>query len=239
MNQYTYHTTVLNADGDFRRMIKPSALFRYVEQAAADHARAYGMDDAFFKAHHTAFLVGKQAAQITRMPLRAEKLTFVTACEPCKKGSMKRLTRILDEAGKECALIDSRWIMVDTDRECILRQPSWHTPGYWNEDLEGELPQLVHKCKELTPAGSWTASYSLCDLNGHINNAYYLDLACDALPPEVLQAGPVTFAAVNYHREIPMGDTVELLYAPSEEGWYVQGRHDGRTSFECYLKIGS
>ena len=50
MNQYTYHTTVLNADGDFRRMIKPSALFRYVEQAAADHARAYGMDDAFFKA---------------------------------------------------------------------------------------------------------------------------------------------------------------------------------------------
>ena len=53
MNQYTYHTTVLNADGDFRRMIKPSALFRYVEQAAADHARAYGMDDAFFKAHHT------------------------------------------------------------------------------------------------------------------------------------------------------------------------------------------
>mgnify|MGYP003197441658 CR=1 FL=1 len=45
MNQYTYHTTVLNADGDFRRMIKPSALFRYVEQAAADHARAYGMDD--------------------------------------------------------------------------------------------------------------------------------------------------------------------------------------------------
>ena len=57
MNQYTYHTTVLNADGDFRRMIKPSALFRYVEQAAADHARAYGMDDAFFTAHHTAFLV--------------------------------------------------------------------------------------------------------------------------------------------------------------------------------------
>ena len=158
MHQYTYHTTVLNADGDFRRMIKPSALFRYVEQAAADHARAYGMDDAFFKAHHTAFLVGKQAAQITRMPLRAEKLTFVTACEPCKKGSMKRLTRILDEAGKECALIDSRWIMVDTDRECILRQPSWHTPGYWNEDLEGELPQLVHKAKELTCAGSRTAT---------------------------------------------------------------------------------
>ena len=213
MNQYTYHTTVLNADGDFRRMIKPSALFRYVEQAAADHARAYGMDDAFFKAHHTAFLVGKQAAQITRMPLRAEKLTFLTACEPCKKGSMKRLTRILDEAGKECALIDSRWIMVDTDHECILRQLSWHTPGYWNEDLDGELPQLVHKAKELTCAGSRTASYSLCDLNGHVNNACYLDIACDALPLEVVKGGPLKFVSVKYHREIPLGSQVEALCA--------------------------
>ena len=200
MNQYTYHTTVLNADGDFRRMIKPSALFRYVEQAAADHARAYGMDDAFFKAHHTAFLVGKQAAQITRMPLRAEKLTFLTACEPCKKGSMKRLTRILDEAGKECALIDSRWIMVDTDRECILRQPSWYTPGYWNENLDGELPQLVHKAKELTCAGNRTASYSLCDLNGHVNNACYLGITGD------VAGGGRGRAAEIRLRQVPPGD---------------------------------
>ena len=97
---YTEHAVVLNADGDYRRRLKPSALFRYVEQAAADHARAYGMDDAFFKAHHTAFLVGKQAVQIRRMPLRAEKLTLVTACEQCKKGSMKRVTLILDEIGR-------------------------------------------------------------------------------------------------------------------------------------------
>lgn len=230
MNQYTYHTTVLNADGDFRRMIKPSALFRYVEQAAADHARAYGMDDVFFKAHHTAFLVGKQAAQITRMPLRAEKLTFVTACEPCKKGSMKRLTRILDEAGKECALIDSRWIVVDTDRECILRQPSWHTPGYWNEDLEGELPQLVHKAKELTCAGSRTASYSLCDLNGHVNNACYLDIVCDALPLEVVKGGPLKFVSVKYHREIPLGSQVEVFYAPRPMAgmWWAAAKNTPR-----------
>jgi hypothetical protein len=35
LNHFTETFTVLNADGDFRRMLKPSALFRYVEQAAA------------------------------------------------------------------------------------------------------------------------------------------------------------------------------------------------------------
>ena len=51
--------TVLDGDSDFRRCLKPSALFRYVEQVSADHARAYGMDYAFFKERHSAFLVGK------------------------------------------------------------------------------------------------------------------------------------------------------------------------------------
>ena len=39
---YTEQMTVLDGDSDFRRCLKPSALFRYVEQVSADHARAYG-----------------------------------------------------------------------------------------------------------------------------------------------------------------------------------------------------
>lgn len=84
----------------------------------------------------------------------------------------------------------------------------------------------------------WTAHYSQCDLNGHLNNAFYLDLVCDALPLEVMRKGPVTFASINYHREIPMGETAEVFYAPSADGWYVVGKHNGQTSFECYLEVG-
>ena len=127
LNHFTETATVLNADCDFHRKLKPSALFRYVEQAAADHARAYGMDDDFFAAHHTAFLVGKQAVEIYRMPTRGERITLDTACEPCKKGSMKRITHILDEAGKALALVDCRWIVVNTEMGHIMRQPSWCT----------------------------------------------------------------------------------------------------------------
>lgn len=237
LNHYTEPALVLNADCDFRREIKPSALLRYVEQAAADHARAYGMDDAFFAAHHTAFLVGKQAVEIYRMPTRAEKLTLDTACEPCKKGSMKRITHILDEEGKELALVDCRWIVVDTTKGCILREPNWYTPGYWNPDVEGELPQLVHKSRELTFAGDWTASYSLCDLNGHVNNSYYLDIACDAIPLEAFQKGTLRFLSIKYHREIPMGAKVAVSYAPSANGWYVVGRREEHMAFECYLEF--
>lgn len=145
LNHFTETFTVLNADGDFRRMLKPSALFRYVEQAAADHARAYDMDDAFFAARHTAFLVGKQAVEIYRMPTRGEKVTLDTACEPCKKGSMKRITHLRDEAGCELAMVDCRWIVVDTETERILRQPSWCTPNYEMIRWKGSCPSSCTK----------------------------------------------------------------------------------------------
>ena len=76
---YTKQMTVLDGDSDFRRCLKPSALFRYVEQVSADHARAYGVDHAFFREHHSAFLVGKQALRVWRMPGRAEKIDLTTA----------------------------------------------------------------------------------------------------------------------------------------------------------------
>ena len=38
---YTETMTVMNADADFRSLLKPSALLRYVEQISTDHARAF------------------------------------------------------------------------------------------------------------------------------------------------------------------------------------------------------
>ena len=238
-NFYTETATVLNADADFRSLLKPSALLRYVEQVSADHARTFGMTDQFFKDHGVAFLVGKQALKFDRVPQRAEKLTLLTRAEASRRGSVKRITTVTDAEGKQVAMVDCRWIVFSLAENRILREPGWTVEGFWNETVEGELPLQLHKCREgLASAGEWTVRYSQCDLNGHLNNAFYLDLVCDALPLDVVRKGPVTFASINYHREVPMGETVEVFYAPSAEGWYIIGKHNGQTSFESYLELG-
>ena len=79
----------------------------------------------------------------------------------------------------------------------------------------------------------------MCDLNGHINNSLYLDIACDALPQEVVEAAPLSFASIKYHREVPMGQTVQVFHAPSGNGWYLLGRREEHAAFECYLEFGS
>ena len=130
-------------------------------------------------------------------------------------------------------------MIVDTEAGRILRTPGWTMPDFQNDDLPEELPQIVHKSQPLTAAGERCASYSMCDLNGHINNSLYLDIACDALPQEVVEAAPLSFASIKYHREVPMGQSVQVFYAPSGNGWYVLGRREEHAAFECYLEFGS
>ena len=95
------------------------------------------MDHAFFRERHSAFLVGKQALRVWRMPGRAEKINLTTACEAFKKGTMKRLTTITSETGEKLALVDCRWMIVDTEAGRILRTPGWTMPDFQNDDLPG------------------------------------------------------------------------------------------------------
>ena len=236
-NFYTETATVLNADADFRSLLKPSALLRYVKQVSADHARAFGMDDKFFQDHNVAFLVGKQALQFVRVPRRTEALTLTTRAEHSRRGAIKRITTVTDAAGKLVATVDCRWILVDLTGGHIMREPNWTVEGFWNETVEGELSLHTHRCKELTSAGERKASYSLCDLNGHINNAVYLDIACDAIPLEVWRTRELKFFSIKYHREVPMGEKMAVFYAPVEQGWYVVGRREEHAAFECYLEF--
>ena len=240
MEQFYYQGTAVveNADADCHSLLKASALLRYVEQISTMHARHFGMDDKFFEDHGVAFLVGKQALRFSRVPRRGETLTLCSRSEKAFRGSIKRITTLTDEAGQEVAMVDSRWIMSSLEGGHILRQPGWTVEGYWNETVEEELPLLLHKRRDsLTSAGLVTARYSQCDLHYHINNAFYLDIVCDALPQEIMRDHVVKFASINYHREVPMGQQVEVFYTPSDDGWYFIAKHADKTAFECYLEL--
>lgn len=128
---YTETMTVMNADADFRSLLKPSALLRYVEQISTDHARAFGMDDQFFKDRGVTFLVGKQALKFDRVPQRAETLTLTSRAQVSKHGSVKRITTLTDAEGKEVAMVDCRWIVASLARavSCGSRAGRWRISG--------------------------------------------------------------------------------------------------------------
>ena len=100
--------------------------------------------------------------------------------------------------------------------------------------LDYPLPGLVHD-EDCDRTSSFTAPFSYCDLNGHMNNTRYLDVAEDLL------AGPaegreLSVVALQYMAEVRMGETVDLLWREDEESAYVVGIKGGERCFRIRLE---
>ena len=223
-------------DGDHLGNMKPGALLRCAQQIATEHAESAGLTDAVYTETHTAYVLAKIALHLAR-PVRVDELlTVITQPERTKRAVNKRITRVRDEKGEEVALLDSRWVLIDTEKRAILRTRPAQFDESWAQDVPCELPMKMTKAKweDCTPLGQRTAAYSLCDMNGHLNNTRYADIICDALPMEVWDVGTVQDMLIFYHREVPRGQTFELACARTgDDQWYVAARREGQSAFEA------
>ncbi|HIX94459.1 MAG TPA: acyl-ACP thioesterase [Candidatus Gemmiger excrementipullorum] len=235
---YTQTYTICRHDGDHHGNAKPGALLRYGQQIATMHAEAAGLNDELYAATHTAYVLAKLALHIDRTPRVDETLTVTTRPERCKRAVNKRITFFNDAAGRQVAVLDSRWVLIDTDKRLILRKHPEAFNDCWAEDVPFELPMKMVKAvpEDCTPAGEYTATYSRCDMNGHMNNTRYVDILCDALPWNVWDEGEVRDLKVYYHREVPRGASFALLQAQTgEKQYYFCGQREEKAAFEASI----
>ena len=235
---YTQTYTICRHDGDHHGNAKPGALLRYGQQIATMHAEAAGLNDELYAATHTAYVLAKLALHIDRTPRVDETLTVTTRPERCKRAVNKRITFFNDAAGRQVAVLDSRWVLIDTDKRLILRKHPEAFNDCWAEDVPFELPMKMVKAvpEDCAPAGEYTATYSRCDMNGHMNNTRYVDILCDALPWNVWDEGEVCDLKVYYHREVPRGASFALLQAQTgEKQYYFCGQREEKAAFEASI----
>ena len=235
---YTQTYTICRHDGDHHGNAKPGALLRYGQQIATMHAEAAGLNDELYAATHTAYVLAKLALHIDRTPRVDETLTVTTRPERCKRAVNKRVTFFYDAAGQQVAVLDSRWVLIDTDKRLILRKHPEAFNDCWAEDVPFELPMKMVKAapEDCAPAGEYTATYSRCDMNGHMNNTRYVDILCDALPWNVWDEGELRDLKVYYHREVPRGESFALLQAQTgEKQYYFCGQREEKAAFEASI----
>ena len=235
---YTQTYTICRHDGDHHGNAKPGALLRYGQQIATMHAEAAGLNDELYAATHTAYVLAKLALHIDRTPRVDETLTVTTRPERCKRAVNKRITFFYDAAGQQIAVLDSRWVLIDTDKRLILRKHPEAFNDCWAEDVPFELPMKMVKAapEDCAPAGEYTATYSRCDMNGHMNNTRYVDILCDALPWNVWDEGEARDLKVYYHREVPRGASFALLQAQTgEKQYYFCGQREEKAAFEVSI----
>lgn len=211
--QFEMPVTVQPGDVDAKGDLKLSALLYYAQETAGGHCKLLGLDWDAMNEKGLFWAVLRHRVIIHRLPKLQEQVTFRTWPMPTTRVAYPRCVQALDVQGNVLLEAVSLWVIMDKEKRSML------LPGKSGVEVNGILRGCEPEApSSLTPGSHeqcrlWTVTRHDLDLNGHVNNAKYLDhiqdLLGDQLPKELV---------VCYLAETRLEQTVTLQWSLSDDG---------------------
>lgn len=219
------------------RRLRLSRLFTLLQEASIAHTTELGMGREKTLDRGLLWIVTLQQARIHRLPVYDEEFRLLSWPGKTMHLFFPRHYRLESAAGELLVEANALWALMDANTRRIIF-PEEHgiriseeKPGW--EMLLPSPPQIPKN----PVSDEFTVPYSFADLNGHMNNARYFDLAEDRMPDD-LRRRPVLTVRTEYAHEIRAGDRVALLSETQENQFLLLGERDGQKMFKLSLSYG-
>ena len=220
-------------DPSFR--MKPAGFMDLAQELAQYAANALGFGYDTLHIHHVAWVLSRMHIHFDNYPRWRDPVTLYTWHKGPDGLFFLRDFQLLDHEGASLVRCTSSWVIIDEQTRRLIRpdrqSASLMTDGPVDDAIAERAPKLVLPDQEGRLAGEHTVVYSDVDFIGHSNNVRYVIWAMDALPYEEVLARPVRDLYINFIKETTLGQTVSLYRRDMEDGYYVEGRVDGKAVF--------
>lgn len=195
--------------------IKNRSILEIFENIATHHSdlAGYGPNDILRTGVTWVLLDWK--VEVIKRPKYGDKLDVETWGRTMKKVYTYRDFKMKDETGKVCVIGTSKWVLIDINTGKITKITDEVEEKYEpEEDNVFNIEELdkLSMPEEYSKELEYTVARRDIDLNGHMHNLYYLDLAYEVLPEEVYEQRPFDNFRIQYKREVKYGDNVKCRY---------------------------
>ena len=196
--------------------IKNRALLEMLENVAAYHSDSvnYGANDIYET--NVAWILLGWKLKIIKRPKYGQKLTIKTWGRDMKKFYTYRDYEIYDENKEICVIATSKWALIDIKERKVAKLTQEIIDKYEPENKSVFSDEKIEKIKipqKFISEMDYTVSRKDIDMNLHMHNLYYLDLAYEAMPEEVYNKRPFDEIKIMYKKEIKYGDNIKCHYA--------------------------
>ncbi len=234
---YEKEYRILSSDTDAERRLRLSRLFTLFQEASIAHTTELGMGREKTLDRGLLWIVTLQQAEVTRLPVYDERITLFSWPGNTMHLLFPRYYRVEDGEGETIVRGSAFWALMD----CGTRRVVF--PEEFGIEIAGErtgaepaLPPAPRSPKD-GETDRFTIPYSYVDLNGHMNNTRYFDLAEDRMPEE-LRSGRLARVRAEYSREARLGDEVTLKSERADRTFLMAGECGGQKLFKLDLTYG-
>lgn len=142
---------------------------------------------------------------------------------------------LFDEKNNLIAKGTSKWVLVDLKTKHITKindeLANIYNPEYGKNVFVETNLEKIKEPKECISSVIYKVNRSDIDVNQHMHNLNYLDLAYEALPEEIFSKEELNNVTINYKHELKYGDIVKCLYG------FENGKHIVTIKSEDETKI--
>ena len=208
-------------------VLRPSTLLGLMQEVAGSH---YDLSSPDY-----VWVVSRHHVEIRRLPGAGERVRMETWALPATRAAFPRATICRDASGAELFRGISLWVLVGRQSHAMVLPKNANLPMVTT--LRGlELPTPG----SLAPGAYGShctrkVRYSLLDVNGHMNNARYLDWMDDLLPLEFHREHDLREFTICYLTEGKADMSVDIGYEMDGGILRADGFADGTRIFAAKL----
>ena len=232
--RYEKEFEVFSTDVAHNQLARPSAILRYLQEAAVHQMLEEGPSyrELFLKGY--AFILSRIHLQIYRPLYEYERVTAQTWACAEHGASFGRSYRLMrgDEVVAEAF---ASWALVDIQTGSLVRVEDAELHYGTGEPLPLSARFVLPRVP-MTEIALRQVQYEDVDCNGHLNNTRYPDWLCNCIPG--IDGLRVTGVRIHYVAEAPLGETVTILYGQADDGnthVFETRRQDGKCNIRALI----
>lgn len=203
--------------------VKNRGILEIFENIATHHSDLAGYGPNDIEKTQMSWVLLDWKVKVLKRPQYGQILNVNTWGRTMKKVYTYRDFEMYDEENELCVIGTSKWTLVNINTGRIEKLTDEIYEKYQLEEKDvfniGELDKIKIP-EEYSNEIIYKVSRRDIDLNGHMHNLYYLDLAYEVLPDDVYEKRPFNDFRVQYKKEIKFGDIIKCRYTQNE-GKYI------------------
>lgn len=170
---------------------------------------------------HSSWVLLGWKVKVLQRPIYGDKLHIVTWARNTEKFSTYRDYKVYNQNNELAIIGTSKWVLIDTTTGKLRPIPEEIIKLY-RPDNKTVFPADETELSKLTASDNYDSvcthvvSRSEIDLNNHMHNLYYLDMAYEALPAEIYKKNTFNCFEITYKKQIKLHDTVKCYYVFEE-----------------------
>lgn len=217
-----------------------TALLSYLEDIGGIHSNiaGYGLND-IPKVKCTWILLNWKIKLFSR-PFYNEKLKIKTWCRKLDRLYAFRDFEIFNENDERIGIATSKWVLINIETGKLLKLGDKIATGYGIENVnlfnEGDIAKLI-ELPEFDIECNFKITKNLIDVNKHVHNIYYLDIAKEVIPDDIYAKNDFNYFEIMCKKEIKYGEEVKCLFKEDNDSYNIMIKSKDKNALHSIIKL--